>query len=317
MLWKTGARRFAVSPAALMRRMRNATLKKASTALIALVLLATPCVALASGGGDSAQGVPSEDHWSIFSSILPETMLTNLRVMWGGTAMGQEAPSRVMHVLMGLVVFFFGLGVAKVAAAKFSKPGDEAILPEKKFGWFTFFELLGGWFYDQMVNTMGQKQARFFFPLIMSLAVFILFSNVLGMIPGFLPASDNLNTTIALGFVVFVATHVYGVKEHGAAAYFAHFLGPMRGPAWLPLMILMLLIELISHIVRPLSLGMRLMGNMFGDHAVLGVFLSFGILLLPLPVMVLGLLVSCVQTLVFCLLSIVYIALAVEHAEDH
>jgi F-type H+-transporting ATPase subunit a len=310
------ARTVRKSSTGMIGTMLNAGLKKAGVAVVALVLLASPMLALASGGGGDHK-VPSEDHWSVFSTMLGDNLMNNVRYMWGGTAMGQEAPSRVQHVFMGLVVFFFALFVAKIAAQKFKKPGDESILPEKSMGWFTFFELMGNWFYDQMVQTMGKKQAKYFFPLIMSLAIFILFSNLLGMIPGFLPVTDNLNTTLALGSVVFFATHVYGVKEHGAANYFAHFLGPMRGPKWIGLMVLMLLIELISHFVRPLSLGMRLMGNMFGDHAVLGVFLSFGILLLPLPVMALGLLVSCVQTLVFCLLSIVYIALAVEHAEGH
>ena len=81
-------------------------------------------------------------------------------------------------------------------------------------------------------------------------------------------------------------------------------------------MILMFLIEIVSHLARPASLAIRLMGNMFGDHQVLGVFLGFGIILIPLPIMVLGTLVCVVQTLVFCLLSIVYIALAVENTHD-
>jgi F-type H+-transporting ATPase subunit a len=115
--------------------------------------------------------------------------------------------------------------------------------------------------------------------------------------------------------VVFVATHIFGIRAHGIA-YFKHFLGPIIKWYALPLMLLMLVIETISHLVRPLSLAIRLMGNIMGDHKVLGIFLSFGVLLVPLPVMALGLLVSVVQTLVFCLLSMVYIALAVEESEE-
>jgi len=76
---------------------------------------------------------------------------------------------------------------------------------------------------------------------------------------------------------------------------------------------------LIGHIARPMSLTLRLFGNMVGDHKVLGVFLGFGILLLPLPVMVLGVIVCVVQTLVFCLLSVVYIGMAIEdlHHDEH
>jgi F-type H+-transporting ATPase subunit a len=218
---------------------------------------------------------------------------------------------------MGLVVFFLGLGLCAFAMRKVKRGGDEAILPERTFGLFTFFELISEALLKVMEDTMGRKHARKFFPLIMALAVFILFGNLLGAIPGFLPVTDNLSTTAALAFVVFMVTHIYGVKEQGFINYFAHFCGPIRSIVALPLMILMFVIEIFSHFARPLSLSVRLMGNMVADHKVLGVFLSAGVLLVPLPVMVLGLLVAVVQTLVFCLLSIVYIALAVEHAEEH
>ena len=301
-----------------MRRMMKARNNIAGWSL-SLVILAMSLPAFAAGNsGHAADGhVPSDDHWSIFASIVPESGLNNFRYMFGATLTGQAAPSRVMHVIIGFVVLVLGLFLAIRAAAKTKQDGVEALLPENKLGLFTVFELPAAYFFNTMEDLMGKKKATFFFPLIMSLAVFIFLSNILGAIPGFLPATDNLNTTLALGLVVFVVTHIYGIKEHGAGAYFAHFLGPMRSPAWLPLMILMLFIEIISHIARPISLGIRLMGNMYGDHAVLGVFLGFGFLLVPLPVMVLGTVVAIVQTLVFCLLSIVYIALAVEHAEDH
>jgi len=268
------------------------------------------------GAHGSAHGtVASEDHWTVFAQFAP-TAVENLRAMWGKTWLqGEAMPSRTMHVFIGVLVFIFALTVATMAAKKFARQGDDAILPERTFGWFTVFDLAGEWIYKTMVDSMGKKQARFFFPLIFSLGTYILFSNLIGLVPGLSASTDNLNTTVPLALVVFFATHVYGVKEHGFGHYFAHFLGPMRGIAWLPLMILMFAIELVSHFARPASLAIRLMGNMFGDHMVLGVFLSFGLILVPLPIMVLGTLVCVVQTLVFCLLSIVYIALAVEHAE--
>ena len=142
--------------------------------------------------------------------------------------------------------------------------------------------------------------------------MFILIANFLALIPGFLPPTDSLRTTLALGLVAFVAYNWWGIKTHGFAAYFKHFLGPVWWLSWL-----ILPIELISHFVRPASLALRLMGNMYGDHQVLGQFLAFGLLLIPLPVMALGLMVVVVQTLVFTLLTIVYIALAVEEHEHH
>jgi len=197
------------------------------------------------------------------------------------------------------------------------------ILPEGKFTVRTFAELLTTATYGMMADQMGAKAARFFLPLIGTCMFFILFSNMLGLVPGFLPATDNFNTTLACGIVVFIATHIYGLKENGAG-HVMHLFGPWMGPWLIPINILMFFIEIISHLVRPLSLGIRLMANMVADHMVLGIFLGFAASLafpvfmfipLPLPLYLLGLLVVCVQALVFSLLSTVYIAMAIEHTE--
>ena len=276
--------------------------------IMALALLSAGPAFAADGG----------DHWSIFNEILPQTTIDNVRTMWGSTWIeGNPAPDRVIYVFMSIVVFFVALLLASLAVRKLNQPGDEAYLPEKKLGLFTVFELVGEALLNLMTGMMGKKHAYFFFPLILALAVFIFLGNFLGTLPGLLPATDNLNTTLALGLVVFVVTHIYGVREQGAGPYIMHLMGPIRAWYALPLMLLMLFIEIIGHLVRPLSLAMRLMGNMVGDHKVLGMFLAFNVLFLPLPVMVLGLIVVTVQTVVFCLLSIIYITLAVEHAEDH
>jgi F-type H+-transporting ATPase subunit a len=122
---------------------------------------------------------------------------------------------------------------------------------------------------------MGKKAAKFFLPLIGTCAFMIFFSNVFGLVPGFQPPTANLNTTMAMALVIFFATHIFGVKENGLG-YFKHFLGP-----FLPLAPLMLPIELISHIARPLTLAVRLMANMTADHLVLGIFLTLGPWLVP------------------------------------
>jgi F-type H+-transporting ATPase subunit a len=108
---------------------------------------------------------------------------------------------------------------------------------------------------------------------------------------------------------VFLLTHIYGVKEHGLS-YFKHFLGPT--PALAPLI---LPIELISHFARPLSLSVRLLGNMMADHKVVMSFFALVPILVPLPFMLLGLLVCFIQALVFCTLAMVYIGMAIEHEE--
>ena len=144
---------------------------------------------------------------------------------------------------------------------------------------------------------------------------FIFFSNVLGLIPGFSPPTSNFNVTLACGLIVFTLTHYYGLKRTGPA-YLKHFLGPM--PALIPLM---LPLEVISHMVRPISLAIRLCVNLFVDHMVISVFTALTLLFIPVPFMVLGVLVVVLQTYVFCLLSTIYFQLAIEqhegHAEDH
>jgi F-type H+-transporting ATPase subunit a len=258
---------------------------------------------------------PTGDHWSLIGQVFPG-LVSNVFGMVEShpTYVDGTAPDRVIHVFMALVVLILAVGAGWVVWRRTRK--DPPLVPDEHFGVFTFMEGLAGAVLGLMEGLMGEIAAKKYFPLIASLAVFIFFSNVLGMIPGFLPPTDILDTTLALGLVVFASTHYFGVREHGLA-YFKHFLGPIIAWYALPLMILMLLIETISHLVRPLSLGIRLMGNIMGDHKVLGIFLGFGVLFLPLPIMVLGAIVAVVQTMVFCLLSMVYIALAIEHAEEH
>ncbi len=85
----------------------------------------------------------------------------------------------------------------------------------------------------------------------------------------------------------------------------------------------MFVIEMISHVVRPITLAIRLMANMTADHMVLGIFVGLfagmGLVLLPVPIVfyLMGVLVVTVQTLVFCLLSVIYITLAIQHEEEH
>ena len=168
-------------------------------------------------------------------------------------------------------------------------------------------EVIIGGFDSLLTDTMGHE-GRKFFPLIATLGLYILTSNLLGMIPGFESPTANLNTTVSMAVVVFVMTHIVGVKVHGVK-YFKQFMGPVW---WLTP--LMMPIEIISHLSRPLSLSVRLFGNIMGEDIVLAVVLLLVPLLVPLPVFVLMIFTSCIQTLVFMLLAMMYIAGAMEEA---
>jgi F-type H+-transporting ATPase subunit a len=156
-------------------------------------------------------------------------------------------------------------------------------------------------------ETMGHK-GRAYFPLIATFALFILVCNLVALIPGFFPPTANLNTNAALALTVFAMTHIVGFKEHGIG-YLKHFMGPI-----LILAPLMFIIELIGHMARPLSLSLRLFGNMYGHEIVLLIFFALVPFLLPIPMMLLGVLVALIQTFVFTLLAMIYIAGALEEA---
>jgi len=159
-----------------------------------------------------------------------------------------------------------------------------------------------------MVEITG-PEGKSFFPYIATIFLYILVSNLLGLIPGFISPTANINTTLSLALCTFVLTHAIGIKYHGAK-YIKHFLGPM--PALAPLM---LVIELIGHLARVMSLSVRLFGNIFGKEKLLGILFGLaGLYLAPLPIMFLGILVSFIQAVVFMLLSIMYFAGAMEEA---
>jgi F-type H+-transporting ATPase subunit a len=185
----------------------------------------------------------------------------------------------------------------------------DATLPtEKTFSLANLMELAVGGLLNFMRQNMGEHAGKFL-PLIGTTAVFILISNLMGSIPGFDPPTSNLNTTLACAIVIVLATHYVGIRTHGAS-YIKHFLGPVW---WLAPF--MLVIEMIGHFARILSLSVRLFGNMFGDHMVLAIFMGLVPLLIPVIFMGLGIFVALVQAFVFTLLSILYISGALE--EEH
>lgn len=170
-----------------------------------------------------------------------------------------------------------------------------------------FMEVVVDGIENMIVETMGE-QGRSFFPLIATLAIFILVSNLVGLIPGFYPPTANVNTTAACAIVVFLATHVVGIKHHGFH-YLKHFMGPIW---WLAP--LMFFIEVIGHLSRPVSLTLRLFGNMNGHELVLMIFFALAPFLVPLPMMLMGVLVSFIQAFVFMLLAMIYIQGSLEEA---
>jgi len=168
-----------------------------------------------------------------------------------------------------------------------------------------FMEVVVDGVRNLVTENMGERGMNFF-PLMATITLFVLVSNLLGLVPGFDSPTANLNTNLAMALIVFILTHIMGVKVHGAK-YIKQFLGPIW---WMTP--LMLPIELLSHLFRPLTLSVRLFGNMVGGHILLGVVLLLVPFLIPIPVFALKLLICFIQTLVFVMLSMIYIVLAME-----
>jgi F-type H+-transporting ATPase subunit a len=202
------------------------------------------------------------------------------------------------HVVMTFVVLLVTLLLGSIASRMHSEiPGKGQNL----------FELTVSAVYNMGVDLMGEE-GKPYIPLIFGIGVYVLISNWMGLVPGFLSPTANLNTTAAPALVVFITYQAIGIKKHGAH-YIKHFLGPV--PFLAPLM---LIIELIGHLARPLSLSMRLFGNIFGEDLVIIILFMLVPFLVPLPMFFLGIFTGALQAYVFMMLSMIYISGALEEA---
>ncbi|MBF0320840.1 MAG: F0F1 ATP synthase subunit A [Nitrospirae bacterium] len=167
--------------------------------------------------------------------------------------------------------------------------------------------------YDFCSENINHHWVDSMFPLIGTLGLYILVCNFFGLIPGFDAPTSNINVTASCALPVFLATHYYGIRVH-KAAYIKQFVGPIRTIYALPLMVLMFLIEVIAHLARPVTLTVRLFGNMLSKHIILTVLMVLAPAFVPVIFLGLGVLVSVVQAFVFVLLTTLYLSSAVEEA---
>lgn len=171
---------------------------------------------------------------------------------------------------------------------------------------------------EALQNLMKQvigKDTRRFMPLIGTLALYIFVGNLLGLVPGFLSPTSNLNITASCAICVFMYYNYQGIRKHGLSKYLKHFAGPVWWLAWL-----LFPVEIISHMARPFSLSMRLFGNIFAEELIIGSLNKYVFpFLVSVPVMFLGLFASTIQAFIFVLLTMVYLSGALEegHAEAH
>jgi len=233
---------------------------------------------------------------------------------WLSLIFSSEDLKEYNHIYMTLIVMglvLFGALIARLQLSKAQKREDAGLIPDSKLTFLNAFDMLTEKLYGLSESVMGANNAEKYFPIIGVLFIFIFISNLIGMVPGIVPSTENLNTTLALGIFVFLYYNYVGIKTSGLH-YFKHFLGPVW---WLAP--LMLVVELASHIFRPISLGLRLRVNIFSDHVVLGIFSGIAPYVIPIIFYGMGIFVCLIQSFVFCLMTMVYISLSSPAHDEH
>jgi F-type H+-transporting ATPase subunit a len=184
--------------------------------------------------------------------------------------------------------------------------GGDEVVPDGRFSIRFMVDTILDFVMGIAKDNCGEHYYRYF-GFLATLFLFILVSNLSGLVPGFEPATISMDTNVAMGLIVFFAYNYAGFREHGRG-YIKQFLGPVALIA--PLFFL---IELVSHAARPLSLGLRLMANIYSDHTLVGVFTGLTYVVFPSLLMFFGLLVAVVQAFIFTLLTGIYISMAISH----
>src|SRR5918992_147745 len=232
------------------------------------------------------------------------------------------------HTFFAIVAALLVVLIGVRARAALTR-AQEPVVPAAELGSRNIAELVVQLVVSQSDAIIG-RQGRKYVPFFATFFFFILVSNLMGLLPGFAPPTGNLNTTLGLALCSFLGYNVIGVREQGMP-YFKHFIGPMTNLpggsflgklAFIPVLLIsvlfFLILELFSHGFRPVSLSLRLFGNMMGDHEVIGAFIALTKVVVPVAFYLMGTLVSVIQAFVFTLLSMIYVALAVSgHDEEH
>lgn len=236
----------------------------------------------------------AEGHFDFYSSLLHQLGLKDdLIPIWS-------------PLLSGLFTLFIVTVIGFIFCSSIAKEKD--ITPDGKPSLRSFTETVLDLVYGIAKDNCGPNFEKYL-GLLGGLFIFILVCNLSGLVPGLPPASENMGANLAMGLTAFIVYNYAGIKEHGFS-YVKQFMGPM-----IVLAPLFIFIELISHAARPLSLSLRLVGNIYADHLMLGLFTDLTKVIVPAVLLLFGLLVAVVQSFIFTLMTAIYISMAISH--DH
>ena len=197
------------------------------------------------------------------------------------------------------------LVMGAIILAAFSVGRNLRVVPGRVQSFFELVYIMTEYFLIEIIGTGGEA----YLPLIASFALFVLFSNFIGSVPGFTSPTATIDTTATLAIIVFLLSHAVGIKKHGAK-YIKKFLGPL-----LIIAPIMIIIEVMSALSRPFSHALRLFANIFAEEFMVTVLLFLMPWIIPAVMMYMQIFTDLMQAFVFYLLAIIYIALSLE--EEH
>jgi F-type H+-transporting ATPase subunit a len=180
---------------------------------------------------------------------------------------------------------------------------------------------------DRFITDVLGERGRKFVPFLGTLFLYILCQNLIGIVPGMKSPTSSLNTTVALAVTVFFYVQWTGIRENGILGYVDHLMGSPRDLVGWIMVPLNFPLHILEELIRPLSLSLRLFGNILGEDSLIAAFVVLGIsalaffhipvgLPLQFPFMMLALLTGTIQAVVFALLSTIYISLMLPHHEE-
>lgn len=246
----------------------------------------------------AAKGVPEMPNFLTFVRQYAENpLVVNFLTYW---------ESIIYSIFIAaLISFLFFLGTRK-----------KMLIPS---GFQNFLEWIVEFSKNFVVSVLGPDGVKYV-PFLGTLFIYILAMNLMGLIPLFKSPSSNLNVTVALAICVFVLVQYLNIKNMGVKGFFYHLAGSPKDTVGWIVAPLMFPIELLTQFSRPVTLALRLFGNILGEKILIGFFAVVGVTLyffpIQTPFMFLGLLTSVMQAMVFTLLSTIYILLSVPHAEE-
>lgn len=236
-----------------------------------------------------------ESHYTFFSYLSQEPNI-------------QKA---IGAILLGVGLLWLGSKASKKYRSIKESKDSRDVIPDRRMGLTGIFDLIIEQGFIPYHDSIMGKNNRRYLPLSASIFTFIFIANLIGLIPGMPAITTTVWVNVGMAIVVFLAFNIYGIRENGILGYLKHFCGPV-----VILAPLVFCIEILSILIRVLTLNLRLYWNITADHVVLGIFTDLTKAVVPVVFYFLGTFVCFMQAFIFTTLTMVYILLAVQHEEE-